>query len=286
MIARGLILCLVFAIFAEATQLTNSVAERKRQRFSLLKHIQRHVPSSSRLAPPLKLDDKAAYNFAVDLAVSASLSTLQCIYQQGYTSVFVQVYGPANGGSVNNAGCQSVINAYSSKLGTEVYITPATTGKTGTQQFDEAYNAMQASGITIRTIWIQVTSPINWPNDVQSNNNLIRDFVNRASSYGIAVGIYTNWYDWQQITGAYTGFQTSARLWYWNAYGQGPDAEAVATFDDYRMFGGWNAPAVKQFALNESLCGLTLNRDVYPAGSKNATEMFEHNGKPTVGGFV
>lgn len=92
----------------------------------------------------------------MDFAVSASLSTLQCIYQAGYSSAFIQVYGPSNGGSVNNAGCQSVINAYSAQLGTEVYVTPATSGKTGQQQFDEAYNAMKASGINIRSMWLQV----------------------------------------------------------------------------------------------------------------------------------
>uniref|UniRef100_A0AC34FN65 Lysozyme n=1 Tax=Panagrolaimus sp. ES5 TaxID=591445 RepID=A0AC34FN65_9BILA len=286
MFGRSLIICLILSVLiVDATQLLSSVANHRHSRLlGLLKRVQKthtHAP----LAPPLDLSAKAAYNFAVDFAVSASLSTLQCLYQQGYNSVFIQVYGPANGGSVNSAGCQAVINSYSANLGTEIYITPATSGKTGQQQFDEAFNAMKSAGINVRSVWLQVTSPINWPNNLQTNVNLIQSFINRATSYGISAGIYTNWYDWQQITGAYTGFQSS-RLWYWNSLGQGQNAEAGATFDDYRTFGGWSSPAVKQFALNENLCGLTLNRDVYPQGSKSVAELVKQNDKPTVGGFV
>ena len=109
---------------------------------------------------------------------------------------------------------------------------------------------------------------------------------NIFQSYGVSAGIYTNWYDWQQITGNYNGFQNSARMWYWNAYGQGPNAESAATFDDFRAFGGWSTPAVKQFALNEALCGMTLNREVYPMGSKAVTAIVKENGHPTAGGFV
>jgi hypothetical protein len=285
MIGRSLIFCLIFGIiFADATQILQASSKNRHARFlTILKNKKIHplVP----LAPPLDLSAKASYNFAADLAVSASLSTLQCIYKQGYNSVLVQVYGPANGGSVNNAGCQSVINAHSTNLGTEVYVTPSTTGKSGSQQFDEALNAMKASGINIRSMWLQVTSPINWPNNIQTNVNLIQSFISRAAAYGVTAGIYTNWYDWQQITGAYTGFQ-SARLWYWSAYGQGPTAESQASFDDFRPFGGWSSPAIKQFALNEALCGLTVNRDVYPQGTKAISELVKENDKPTVGGFI
>uniref|UniRef100_A0A914Z657 Lysozyme n=1 Tax=Panagrolaimus superbus TaxID=310955 RepID=A0A914Z657_9BILA len=235
-------------------------------------------------APRLNASAKAAYNFAVDITAYGSASTFQCLYQQGYNAVFIQAYSPASGGSINPNLIQNLNNAAASRLGNEIYVTPAT-GKSGSTQFDTVFNKLKNSGINVRSIWLQVTSPINWSNNVQTNANLIQSFVSRANSNGISAGIYTNWYDWQQITGAYTGFQSS-RLWYWNALGQGPNAESAATFDDYRPFGGWNSPAVKQFALNEALCGLTLNRDVYPQGSKSIAELVKQNDKPTVGGFV
>uniref|UniRef100_A0A7E4V596 Lysozyme n=1 Tax=Panagrellus redivivus TaxID=6233 RepID=A0A7E4V596_PANRE len=150
---------------------------------------------------------------------------------------------------------------------------------------------MKNSGINVRKVWLQVTGPINWSNNVATNINFISGFIARAKTYGITVGIYTSWYDWQQITGATTQFSNSDGLWYWSAFGQGPDAEGVASFDDFRPFGGWTAPSVKQFALNEALCGLTLNRDIYPlSGKEEASVVFELKDKLTekinVGGFV
>jgi hypothetical protein len=58
---------------------------------------------------------------------------------------------------VDNQGCAAVINAAQAGLGTEIYVTPAPLStKQGYQQFDEAYTAMQNSGITVRSAWLQV----------------------------------------------------------------------------------------------------------------------------------
>ena len=57
---------------------------------------------------------------------------------------------------MNQNGLQSVKSAYSANLGTEVYVTPATSGKSGAQQFNEAYNALKSQGFNVRTIWLQV----------------------------------------------------------------------------------------------------------------------------------
>uniref|UniRef100_A0A914PLS9 Uncharacterized protein n=1 Tax=Panagrolaimus davidi TaxID=227884 RepID=A0A914PLS9_9BILA len=234
-------------------------------------------------APRLNAAAKATYNFAVDITAYGSSSTFQCLYKAGYNAVFIQGYSPASGGSVNTNLIQNLNNAGAASLGNEVYVTPAT-GKAGATQFDAVFNKLKASGINVRSIWLQVTSPINWSNNIQTNLDLIQSFVSRANANGVSAGIYTNWYDWQQITGSYKGF-SGLRLWYWNALGQGPNAESPATFDDFRTFAGRVKPAVKQFAVNEELCGLTLNRNVFPQGSKSAAED-NVDKKLTVGGFI
>jgi hypothetical protein len=281
-----IVLCFAIA-FTDATQLfARKISAKKnviaKEEFALPKHYDPVFP-----APPLHLAAaKASYSFAIDISTYASASAFSCIYKQGYNTVFIQGYSPVNGGSVNTNLIQNLNNAGASSLGNEVYVTPSTTGKTGLAQFDAVFNYLKSSGINVRSIWLQVTSPINWSNNVQTNVNLITSFVSRANQNGVSAGIYTNWYDWQQITGSYTGF-SSLRLWYWNAYGQGPNAETQASFDDFRPFGGWSRPAVKQFALNEALCGLTVNREVYPAGSKKMDfSSSPVDKKLTVGGFV
>jgi hypothetical protein len=64
------------------------------------------------LAAPLEKDDaKISYAYAVDVAAPTSTSTFNCYRQQNYRTAFVQIYQPANGGSVNPNGPANVQNA-------------------------------------------------------------------------------------------------------------------------------------------------------------------------------
>ncbi|KAJ1353589.1 copper chaperone of lysine biosynthesis protein, partial [Parelaphostrongylus tenuis] len=165
-------------------------------------------------------------------------------------------------GQVDPAVVSNIQNAYSAGLGTEVYMTPQPNSrKTGAQQLDEAYNYLTSSGIRVVTAWIQVMSPINWSTNTRANVIFINSIVARAKQYGLSVGIYTNYYDWSQITnGAVVG---NTKLWYWNVYGSGVAGESQPNFKDFHTFAAWSAPTVKQFAQVESVCGVTVNRDVY-----------------------
>lgn len=40
-------------------------------------------------------------------------------------------------------------------------------------------------------------------------------FISTATANGKKVGIYTNWYDWSQITGSTAAVSNSYSLWYW-----------------------------------------------------------------------
>ncbi|KAJ1372244.1 hypothetical protein KIN20_034344 [Parelaphostrongylus tenuis] len=205
-------------------------------------------------------------SFALDLSQSVSESSFACIREYGYTLVFLRCYSPDGEGQVDIAAVFNIQNADSVGLGTEVYMRPQPNSeKTGAQQLDEAYNYLTISGIRIVTVWIQVTSPINWSTNIARNVDFINSIAARAKEYGLRVGIYTNYYDWSQITnGAVLG---NTMLWYWNVYGSGVPGESQPTFKDFRPFAGWSAPAVKQFAQVEYVCGVAVNRDVYPTSS-------------------
>jgi hypothetical protein len=232
---------------------------------------EKESPSTIPLAPSLP-QNKAGYSFAVDISTPASVSNFQCLTTNGYLAAFIRVYAPTGSGTVDTAGITSVQNAATAKIGTEVYVTPQVLGsKQGYQQFDETYTALTNRGVSLRTIWLQVTSPVNWQTSQQSNINFITSFVQRALQYGVTPGIYTNTYDWQQITSSWTGLSSygTVYLWYWHVLGQGVSGESSPDFSDFRSFGSWSVANVKQFAQSENLCGLTVNRDVYPANFKS-----------------
>ncbi|KAF1766181.1 hypothetical protein GCK72_006137 [Caenorhabditis remanei] len=239
-------------------------------------------------AAPSVPSNLASYAFGVDLSVPVSLSQLQCIKQAGYSAVFVRAYNPAGQGSFDSNSCNTIQQAYYAGLGTEIYMTPQpSSGKQGYQQLDEVYQGLTNKGITIRSIWIQVTSPTNWPSNPTNNVNFINSIVSRARQYGMTVGIYTSYYDWNQITNGWSSIGNDVLLWYWNVLGGGVNGETPATFADFRAFGCWTTPSVKQFAQVEQVCQLTVNRDVYAAGTMlKAADNVEEDGKIYAGGFI
>ena len=164
-------------------------------------------------------------------------------------------------------------------------MTPQPLGtKAASTQLDELYTSLTNNGITIRSIWIQVTSPVNWSSSYTSNVNFISALISRAQYRGLSVGIYTSVYDWNQITNNWSGAGSNIMLWYWNVYGSGVSGESPANFADFRAFGSFQSATVKQFGQVESVCSTTVNRDVYLSGSQKMEGMakFEFSG-PVVG---
>nr|CDJ98450.1 Protein LYS-2 [Haemonchus contortus] len=234
-------------------------------------------------APPSKLGTLA---YALDLSVQATPSDMSCFQRSLYNVVFVRGYTPVGAGTVDPFVILNIRNANSAGIGTEVYMTPQPSSpKTGAQQFDEMYNNLKNSNINVQTVWIQVTSPINWSSVSTTNINFLNSILARASQYGLVVGIYTSYYDWSQITGG--AVITNAMLWYWNVYGVGPYDESPADFSDFRAFGGWLSAAVKQFGQNENVCGVNVNRNVYLTSSAmTGMAKTEKSDEVVVGGLL
>jgi hypothetical protein len=245
-------------------------------------------------APMEKEGAKISYAYAVDVIASTSTSTFNCYQQQNYRTAFVQVYQPTNGGSVNPNGPANIQNAISAGLGVEAFVLPQpVSSKQGSQQLDEAYSYVTSNGVNLRSIWLQVTSPINWPSSTSSNINFILSFLNRAQQRNLGVGIYTSAYDWQQITQGWTGWNaitSGVNLWYWHVTAAGPAGQTSQDFTDFANFGGFFNPLVKQFAQNINICSTYVNLDMYKTGNKivaDAAATFEKSNstdnRPTIG---
>ncbi|CAI2354440.1 unnamed protein product [Caenorhabditis sp. 36 PRJEB53466] len=239
---------------------------------------------------PEVVNNDASYGNAVDFSVPTSAAMMTCLKKAKYQTVFVRGFAPAGSGSFDMNSVGTIRNAYSAGLGIEVYMTPQPVSSyQGYQQLDILYNGLTQNGITVRSVWIQVTSPANWLKDTTANINFINSIVSRAKQYGLTVGIYTSQYDWSQITNNWSTLSSDTLLWYWNVLGSGVSGETKANFDDFRAFGSFKKASVKQYAQMESVCQLTVNRDVYAVGipaaaQKSAYEKVE--GKIVVGGVV
>ncbi|KAI6196447.1 hypothetical protein M3Y94_01111100 [Aphelenchoides besseyi] len=204
-----------------------------------------------------------AFSYGIDAVASVSQTTFQCLSRQGYSLAFLRIYSPANGGQVDSTGVNNIYAASAAKLLYEVFVTPSpTSSKSGSTQFTEAYNYATSQGLSLNRMWLQVTSPINWYQTQSYNTQFIQSFINTANSYGIQVGVYTSWYDWQQITGS-TVAVSPPYLWYWNANGLGASAESVRDASDFYSFGPFRSPNVKQFGLSETICSTYVNVNLF-----------------------
>ncbi|EYB83051.1 hypothetical protein Y032_0344g3083 [Ancylostoma ceylanicum] len=95
-------------------------------------------------------------------------------------------------------------------------MTPSLTStKTGAQQFLEMYEGLRTN-FNVRTIWLQVTAPVKWEPSISKNIQFIDSIIQAARANGLVVGIYTNAYDWRQITNEWIGANNTL-LWYLRA---------------------------------------------------------------------
>ncbi|EPB73216.1 hypothetical protein ANCCEY_07677 [Ancylostoma ceylanicum] len=214
------------------------------------------------VVPDQVLAASPGYAYALDLAVPVSLSGFTCMKKSGYSTVFVRGYDPSGNGKFDTNAVNNIRYANQAGLGSEVYMTPQLhSNKNGAAQFRELYEGLRNGKIQVRTVWLQVTSPINWGPNTQANIYFLNDIVSMAKYYGVKIGFYTNVYDWQQITK--NANVDGAMLWYWNVHGAGPRGETPADFNDFRPFAKFTKPIVKQFAQVEGVCGVAVNRNVY-----------------------
>ncbi|VDK88475.1 unnamed protein product [Litomosoides sigmodontis] len=205
------------------------------------------------------------YGQAIDIIAQTDQSVFRCLLQQGFAVAFIRAYLPNGGGSPDINCIANIHNAINEGLGVEIYVEPQpNSAKSGGGHFLEVYTFLTNKDIAVKAIWIKITTPIIWPNNQAANVNFINEFILYAWQYGVVVGIYTNWYDWKQITNGELGVdQRRIRFWYWNMLGSGWNAATSPTFDDFRPFGGFNVPALKQYVENIYVCGISASLSIY-----------------------
>ena len=69
-------------------------------------------------------------------------------------------------------------------------------------------------------------------------------------------GVYASESQWSAIMGSsYTG-GSGHQLWY-------PHYDGSPSFSDFRGFGGWTKPSIKQYVGDAKLCGADVDKNYY-----------------------
>ena len=90
--------------------------------------------------------------------------------------------------------------------------------------------------------------------------------IDTGISLGIKGGVYAGYYSWQEIVGLDYSYPSSKGLPLWYAhYDNDP------SFRDFKPYGGWSTPSIKQYIGDHESCGVDVDYDWYPSSTRNAS---------------
>uniref|UniRef100_A0A8R1HKF2 Lysozyme n=1 Tax=Caenorhabditis japonica TaxID=281687 RepID=A0A8R1HKF2_CAEJA len=195
----------------------------------------------------------------LDFIQATSVATMQCLRNNGISFVIPRIFTSL--GTIDQTGINNVKNAHAAGISyIDGYLFPclATRCGSGGQQVKEALDALASQGTKIGTIWLDIER-LAWPANHVSNRAFIQSMVNEAQARKQLVGIYSNYYNWQDIVGLdYTGL-SHLPLW-WAEY------DGEKDFGKYRSFGGWAKPNIHQWAGDQAgPCGVSVDWNFIPA---------------------
>ena len=106
-------------------------------------------------------------------------------------------------------------------------------------------------------VWIDVEI-YEWGTDLVKNQEFILELVRELKAKNKSIGIYSALYNWKAIVGESWNGVCSYPLWY-------AHYDNVKSFSDFKPFGGWTKPSIKQYSpdVQNVMCGFGVDQDFY-----------------------
>uniref|UniRef100_A0A1I7YMQ9 Glycosyl hydrolase family 25 n=1 Tax=Steinernema glaseri TaxID=37863 RepID=A0A1I7YMQ9_9BILA len=187
-----------------------------------------------------------------------SVSTFKCLAYNNMKFFIGRVWESV--GNYDFTGIQNIKNARSAGIEyVDGYVFPCLKSSCAPakNQVEATINRLKSDGAKIGMLWMDIER-LAWPADHAHNRQFITDMVNQAESMGVKVGIYSNYYNWEEIVGLDWTAMNKYPLWWANYNGE-------PGYGKYREFGGWTQPSIHQYEGNkQGPCGVQLDYNWYP----------------------
>eukprot|EP00829_Urostomides_striatus_P002622 TRINITY_DN1286_c0_g1_i1.p1 TRINITY_DN1286_c0_g1~~TRINITY_DN1286_c0_g1_i1.p1 ORF type:complete len:228 (+),score=56.43 TRINITY_DN1286_c0_g1_i1:64-747(+) len=185
----------------------------------------------------------------VDVSTLFSEAKCKCLKEKDQSFFVPRCY--QSGGKVDPNCVSNLKNGHDAGLSTGLYIFPCVPCGNPAKQVADTVKAV--GNHEVDTYWVDVEK-LNWHKDKSLNRKFIEEMVNALKEHGKKVGIYSSYYMWQDIVGLDYSGMSSYPLWY-SHYDKKPSCS------DFKPFGGWKKPHIKQFEGTTNLCqgGVDLN---------------------------
>lgn len=207
----------------------------------------------------------ALATYGVDVSQPTMPDAWKCLKSNGYTFGVIRAYESV--GRPDSNAPHTIYNAWDGGMEhVDVYFFPDPSKGNAAQQMADMVNYLKQYKIVAGgtppaaygMCWLDIEGTQYWGS--QANNRaFFSDLVSAAKSHGVPLGVYTSESQWGPIMGDWDG-GSSLPLWYAHYDGS-------ASFSDFRPFGGWTRPSIKQFGGSETVCGAGVDKDWYPSGT-------------------
>ena len=180
-----------------------------------------------------------------------SVSNLVCLKQAGYNYAIFRGY--RSYGIFDPVILDNLKNAETAAIKADVYLFPCVKCLNPRAQVDTLVDGIK--NYKYGMIWIDIEI-YAWNDNLVTNQQFILDMIDQVKKRGVSVGVYTSYHNWEYIVGINWEGIKEVPLWYahW---------DRVMSFDDFKPFGGWTKPVMKQFASDGIICGTNIDQDFY-----------------------
>ncbi|CAF1566998.1 unnamed protein product [Rotaria sp. Silwood1] len=187
----------------------------------------------------------------VDVSQSVSQEQFACLKDSGYKFVIVRAYRSV--GVVDTNSAQTIKNARAAGLNNvDAYLFPCIRCGDASQQVIETIDYLREEGARIDRLWLDIEG--KWNNDTDINIQFVDELIKQIIILDVKYGIYTSRYQWISIMNNTTKFSSNTPLWY-------AHYDDDQSFHDFRLFGGWKQPSIKQFIGDVKECGVVLDKN-------------------------
>ena len=105
----------------------------------------------------------------------------------------------------------------------------------------------------MKRVWLDIEGSQYWTGNHDSNQEFYKGLVDACQHENLVCGVYSSASQWEPIFGS-SSFSYGSHLPLWYARYDG-----IPSFSGFESFGGWQAPAMKQFTDKGSKCGCSYD---------------------------
>jgi len=196
-----------------------------------------------------------AHVYGADVSQATSKDSFACLVGNNITFTIVRAYESVGRPDPNAPG--TVKNAWAGGMAhVDVYMFPCPKCGNAAGQVQSAVTALKNGGATYGMMWFDIEGTQYWMGQA-ANQQFFQDLISEGKKLGLKIGIYSSQSQWTAIFGSSYSGGASYPLWY-------AHYDGIPSFADFKAFGGWTYPAIKQFSDAGAKCGAGYDINWYP----------------------